>query len=73
MNIAFTFESKEPLLGPNFHFVSFLPKFVFQFKRQANTIAIIKAGGFFFYGFAQKLNNGNIDRANPQYAKNGCG
>jgi hypothetical protein len=59
--IDLPFESKEPLLGPNF--TLFVPaEFVFQLK--GNQIQFdLKGGGFFFYGFAQKLNYGNIDRA----------
>lgn len=49
------------LLGPNF--TIFVPaELVFQFggsKAQFD----IKGGGFAFYGFAQRLNYGNIDRA----------
>ncbi|MBI1768955.1 MAG: hypothetical protein HY015_00420 [Bacteroidetes bacterium] len=63
--IDLPFESKEPLLGPNF--TIFVPaEFVFQLKGQKVKFDI-KAGGFLFYGFAQKLNTGNIDRAIRQY------
>lgn len=63
--IGLPFESKEPLLGPNF--TLFIPaELVFQLK--GNKLQFdIKGGGFFFYGFAQKLNYGNIDRAIRQY------
>ena len=55
------FESKEPMLGPNF--TLFIPaELVFQLKGQKAKLDV-KAGGFFFYGFDQKLNEGNIDRA----------
>jgi hypothetical protein len=62
MNIKdLPFESKEPLAGPNF--TIFVPaELVIMF--QANRIQFdIKGGGFFFYGFANKLNYGNFDRA----------
>ncbi len=55
------FESKAPLIGPNFtilvpaELVLQLSGSVVQFD--------IKAGGFFFYGFDQKLNYGNWDKA----------
>lgn len=63
--IDLPFESKEPLLGPNF--TLFVPaELVIQLKGQ-NIEFDIKGGGFFFYGFAQKLNTGNIDRAIRQY------
>src|SRR6185369_6047105 len=59
--IDLPFESKEPMLGPNF--TLFVPaEFVFQLKGQKVQFDV-KAGGFFFYGFDQKLNSGNIDRA----------
>jgi len=63
--IDLPFESKDPFLGPNF--TLFVPaEFVFQLKGQKVQFDI-KAGGFFFYGFAQQLNSGNIDRAIRQY------
>ena len=48
------FESKDPLLGPNFTIL--VPgELVFQLK--GNGVELdLKGGGFFFYGFAQKLN-----------------
>jgi hypothetical protein len=55
------FESKKPLLGPNFtilvpaELVIMLPVNRIQFD--------IKGGGFFFFGFDNKLNYGNFDRA----------
>jgi len=55
------FESKEPLIGPNFT-VLIPVELVFQFKGSRVEFDI-KGGGFFFYGFANKLNYGNIDRA----------
>jgi hypothetical protein len=53
--------SKEPFVGPNF--TIFVPgEIVFELKG-SNVEFDIKAGGFAFYGFGQKLNYGNIDRA----------
>jgi hypothetical protein len=59
--IDLPFESKQPLTGPNF--TIFVPlELVLQFKgRQAQLD--FKAGGFAFYGFDQKINYGNMDRA----------
>jgi hypothetical protein len=55
------FESKDPLIGPNF--TIFIPaEFVIMLKVKQIEFDI-KAGGFFFYGFGNKLNYGNIDRA----------
>lgn len=55
------FESKDPLIGPNFTLL--VPaELVFQLK--GNGVQFdIKGGGFFFYGFGNKLNYGNLDRA----------
>ncbi|MBK5278149.1 MAG: hypothetical protein JJE09_04720 [Bacteroidia bacterium] len=54
------FESKDPLLGPNFTIL--VPgELVFQLKGRGVELDI-KGGGFIFYGFAQKLDYGNIDR-----------
>jgi hypothetical protein len=54
-------ESKNSLLGPNFTIL--IPaEVVFQLKGQQVEFDI-KGGGFFFYGFGQNLNYGNIDRA----------
>ncbi len=59
------FESKDPLLGPNFT-VLVPGELVFQLK--GNGVELdLKGGGFFFYGFAQKLNYGNLDRAIRKY------
>lgn len=53
--------SKEPFVGPNF--TIFVPgEIVFELKGSKVEFDI-KAGGFAFYGFSQKLNYGNIDRA----------
>lgn len=55
------FESKDALLGPNFTIL--VPgELVIQLKGNGHELDL-KGGGFFFYGFAQKLNYGNIDRA----------
>lgn len=54
-------KSKEPLVGPNFTILIPL-ELVFQL-RGSRVEFDIKGGGFFFYGFAQKLNYGNLDRA----------
>lgn len=59
------FESKSPLVGPNF--TIFIPlELVFQLK--GSTVEFdIKGGGFFFYGFDQRINYGNMDKAIRQY------
>ncbi len=63
--IDLPFESKDPMLGPNF--TLFVPaEFVYQLKGRRMEFDL-KAGGFFFYGFDQKLNSGNIDRAIRDY------
>jgi hypothetical protein len=55
------FESKSPLVGPNF--TVFVPvELVFQLKGSAMEFDI-KGGVFGFYGFGQKINYGNFDRA----------
>lgn len=55
------FESKNPLVGPNF--TIFIPaEIVFQLKG-TNVQFDIKGGAFAFYGFDQKINYGNMDRA----------
>jgi hypothetical protein len=55
------FESKEPLIGPNF--TIFVPaELVFQFKGSRAQFDI-KGGGFFFYGFDQRIQYGNFDKA----------
>ena len=55
------FESKDPLIGPNFTILIPL-ELVLQLKGSRMEFDI-KGGGFFFYGFAQKINYGNFDRA----------
>ncbi|MBL7871304.1 MAG: hypothetical protein JNM78_06820 [Cyclobacteriaceae bacterium] len=59
--IDLPFETRDALLGPNF--TLFVPaELVIQFQGKKVEFDI-KGGGFFFYGFAQKLNYGNFDRA----------
>jgi len=59
------FSSNNNLLGSNF--TLFVPaELMFQLKGKRVQFDI-KAGGFFFYGFAQKLDYGNIDRAIREY------
>jgi len=54
-------KTKDPLLGPNF--TLFVPaELVIQFHGEQVEFDI-KGGGFVFYGFDQKLNYGNFDRA----------
>src|SRR5690349_17698073 len=53
------FESKDPLVGPNFTILVPL-ELVFQLHG-AQVEFDVKGGGFFFYGFSQKLNYGNLD------------
>ena len=55
------FETKDPLVGPNF--TIFVPlELVLQFHGSQVEFDV-KGGGFFFYGFDQKINYGNMDRA----------
>ena len=57
--------SKEPFVGPNF--TVFVPaELVFQLKGSQAELDL-KGGVFGFYGFAHKLNYGNIDRAIREY------
>lgn len=54
-------DSKEPLVGPNFTLL--IPaEIVFQLRGSVVQFDI-KGGGFFFYGFGNKINYGNLDRA----------
>jgi hypothetical protein len=55
------FESKEPLIGPNF--TIFIPAELVIMLKAGQVEFDIKGGGFFFYGFANKINYGNFDRA----------
>lgn len=58
-------KSKDPFVGPNF--TIFVPaEVVFQLKGSRVELDL-KGGVFGFYGFAQKLNYGNIDRAIRRY------
>lgn len=55
------FETRHALVGPNF--TIFVPAEI-VFKLKGSHIEFdIKGGGFFFYGFDQKINYGNMDRA----------
>jgi len=55
------FESQKPLVGPNFTLL--VPaEFVLGFRGPQAEFEI-KAGGFFFYGFAHKITYGNFDEA----------
>lgn len=59
------FESKSPLVGPNF--TVFIPvELVVQLKGSMVEFDI-KGGGFFFYGFDHRINYGNMDKAIRQY------
>jgi hypothetical protein len=55
------FESEKSLLGPNF--TIFVPAELVLQLRAARFEFDIKGGGFFFYGFDQRINYGNLDRA----------
>ncbi|WKZ58342.1 MAG: hypothetical protein QY309_10715 [Cyclobacteriaceae bacterium] len=54
------FETKDPLVGPNF--TIFIPAELVLELKGGNVQFDIKGGGFFFYGFDQKINYGNMDR-----------
>lgn len=59
------FESKDPLVGPNF--TIFVPlELVIQLHGQRVEFDI-KAGVFGFHGFDQKINYGNLDRSLRQH------
>jgi len=59
------FKSHEPIVGPNF--TIFVPvELVFQLKAAAIEFDI-KGGAFGFYGFDQKINYGNLDKAIRHY------
>ena len=53
--------SKDPFVGPNF--TIFVPVELVFTLRSTNVEFDIKGGAFGFFGFDQKLNYGNIDRA----------
>ena len=55
------FESKDPLIGPNF--TIFVPAELVLMLKAGKLEFDLKGGGFFFYGFDNKLNYGNFDRA----------
>ncbi len=55
------FESKEALLGPNFTVL--IPLELVLQLHGSQVQFDIKGGGFFFWGFGNKLNYGNLDRA----------
>ncbi len=55
------FESKDPLIGPNF--TLFVPAELVIMLKAGRVEFDIKGGGFFFYGFDNKINYGNFDRA----------
>ncbi len=60
------FETKDPLVGPNFTIL--VPaELVLQFKGSRVEFDI-KGGLFGFYGFRQRINYGNLDRALKSYA-----
>ncbi|MFO0266105.1 MAG: hypothetical protein ACK51D_04085 [Cyclobacteriaceae bacterium] len=59
--IDLPFESKKPLVGPNFTVLVPL-ELVLQFPGE-HVKFDIKGGGFVFYGFDQKINYGNFDEA----------
>ena len=62
MNVSdIPFTSKEPLVGPFFNLMVPL-ELILQFGTDDFEFRI-KGGGFVFYNFDTKLNNGNIDRA----------
>src|SRR5687768_10702957 len=54
-------ETKKPLVGPNFTIL--VPVELVLQLRASQVELDIKGGGFFFYGFDQKINYGNLDRA----------
>ena len=59
------YESKEPLIGPNF--TIFVPAELVIMLKAGQVEFDIKGGGFFFYGFDNKINYGNFDRAIRAY------
>lgn len=59
------FTTKDAMVGPNFTIL--VPaELVIQFKGKQAEFDI-KGGGFAFYGFSQKINYGNLDRALRKY------
>jgi hypothetical protein len=59
------FKSKDALVGPNF--TVFVPVELVIQLRSGNVAFDIKGGAFGFYGFDQKINYGNFDRAIRKY------
>ena len=59
------FDTKNPIAGPSF--TVFVPAELVILLKGRQVEFDIKGGGFFFYGFAQKLNYGNLDRALQAY------
>ncbi|MBX2966996.1 MAG: hypothetical protein KF845_12695 [Cyclobacteriaceae bacterium] len=59
------FETRQPLVGPNF--TIFIPAELVLELKGNNVQFDIKGGGFFFYGFDQKINYGNMDRVMRTY------
>jgi hypothetical protein len=59
------FESKDPLIGPNF--TIFVPAELVVMLKAGNVQLDLKGGGFLFYSFENKLNYGNFDRAIRTY------
>lgn len=55
------FESTDPLIGPNF--TIFVPAELVLMLKAGKVELDLKGGGFFFYGFENKINYGNFDRA----------
>ncbi|ELR73568.1 hypothetical protein C900_02653 [Fulvivirga imtechensis AK7] len=59
------FKTEDPILGPNFTIL--VPvELVLQFVGRGQEFRI-KGGGFGFYGFDNKLNYGNLDKAIRKY------
>ena len=59
------YKSKDALVGPNF--TIFVPVELVIQLRSGNVEFDIKGGAFGFYGFSQKINYGNLDRAIRKY------
>lgn len=59
------FESKEPLVGPNFTIL--VPAELVVQLKGGRAEFDIKGGGFLFYSFGNKINYGNFDRAIRKY------
>jgi hypothetical protein len=59
------FETKDPLIGPNF--TIFVPEEIVIELKGSHLEFDIKGGGFAFYGFRNKINYGNLDKALRAY------